>query len=150
MLVFILDGNGTYTNELFLMPISEIFQSVELFVCFVNHCLSFCYISLCHCIICPSVYSGIWLPLWYLKTVLMPTQDDALSLSLSHTHTHTLSLSRSLFWSNIWTYLLFWSHVWSNYVAVTFTITPTRLIVLFLVWKQILIEVSFICGHRQV
>jgi hypothetical protein len=30
MLVFILDGNGTYTNELFLMPISEIFQSVEL------------------------------------------------------------------------------------------------------------------------
>jgi hypothetical protein len=56
-------------NELFLMPISEIFQSVELFVCFVNHCLSFCYISLCHCIICPSVYNGIWLPRWKLLSI---------------------------------------------------------------------------------
>ena len=32
--------------------------------CFVDHCLS-------HCVFCPSLIYGFWLPLWYLKTLLI-------------------------------------------------------------------------------
>jgi uncharacterized membrane protein len=38
-------------------------------VCFVDSCLSFCPLSLGHCVVCPSIY-GFWLLLWYLQTLL--------------------------------------------------------------------------------
>jgi hypothetical protein len=43
-------------------------QSLDLCVCFVDHCLSFCNFSFGHCVVCPSIY-GFWLPLWYLQTL---------------------------------------------------------------------------------
>jgi len=40
-------------------------------VCFVDRCLSFCLISLGHCVVCPSSIYAFWLPLWYLQTLLI-------------------------------------------------------------------------------
>ena len=44
-------------------------RSLVLYVCFVDRCLSFCTISLNHCVVCSSIY-GFWLPLWYLQILL--------------------------------------------------------------------------------
>ena len=44
-------------------------RSLVLYVCFVDHCLSFCTFSFGHCVVCSSVY-GIWFPLWYFQTLL--------------------------------------------------------------------------------
>ena len=41
-----------------------------LYVCFVDHCLSFCPFSFGHCVVCSSLIYGFWLPLWYLQTLL--------------------------------------------------------------------------------
>ena len=39
--------------------------------CFVDHCLSFCpFFFFGHCIFCPSLIYGFWLPLWYLLTIV--------------------------------------------------------------------------------
>jgi len=43
-------------------------RSLVLCVCFVDRCLSFCPFF-GHCVVCPSIY-GLWLPLWYLQTLL--------------------------------------------------------------------------------
>jgi hypothetical protein len=39
-------------------------------LCFVDHYLSFCAFSFGHCVVCSSSIYGLWLPLWYLQTLL--------------------------------------------------------------------------------
>jgi len=46
-------------------------QSLVLYVCFVDRCLSFCAFSFGHCVVCSSSIYGLWLPLWYLQTLLI-------------------------------------------------------------------------------
>jgi hypothetical protein len=46
-------------------------RSLVLFVCFVDRCLSFCTFSFGHCVVCSSLIYRLWLPLWYLQTLLM-------------------------------------------------------------------------------
>jgi hypothetical protein len=46
-------------------------QSVVLYVCFVDRCLSFCPFSIGHCVACSSSIYGLSLPLWYLQTLLV-------------------------------------------------------------------------------
>jgi hypothetical protein len=45
-------------------------QSLVLYVCFVDRCLSFCTYSFCHCVVCSSLIYGFRLPLWYFPTLL--------------------------------------------------------------------------------
>jgi hypothetical protein len=49
-------------------------RSLVLYVCFVDHCLSFCTFSFRHCVVCSSSIYGFWLRLWYLQTFLIPSQ----------------------------------------------------------------------------
>ena len=44
-------------------------RSLDLCICFVDRCLSFCLFSFGHFVVCPSIY-GFWLPRWYLQTRL--------------------------------------------------------------------------------
>jgi hypothetical protein len=46
-------------------------RSLVLYVCFVDHCLSFCTFSFGHCVVCSSSIHGFWLPFWYLQTLLI-------------------------------------------------------------------------------
>ena len=56
-------------------------RSVVLYVCFVDRCLHFCTFLLAivlsvlltfgHCVVCSSSIYGLWLPLWYLQTLIM-------------------------------------------------------------------------------
>ena len=39
--------------------------SLVLYVCFVDHCVSFCPVSFGHCVVCSSIY-GFWLLLWHI------------------------------------------------------------------------------------
>ena len=43
---------------------------LELCVCFVDRCLSFCTFYFGHCVVCPSSIYGFLLPLLYLQTLL--------------------------------------------------------------------------------
>ena len=45
-------------------------RSLVLCIYCVYRCLSFCTVSFCHCVVCSSIY-GLWLPLWYLQTLIM-------------------------------------------------------------------------------
>ena len=45
-------------------------RSLVLCVCFVDRCLSFCTFSFGHCVVCSSSIYELWLPLWYLQTLL--------------------------------------------------------------------------------
>ena len=45
-------------------------RSLVLYVCFVDHCLSFCLFSFDHCVVCSSSIYGFWLTLWYLQALL--------------------------------------------------------------------------------
>jgi hypothetical protein len=45
-------------------------RSLVLYVCFVDRCLSFCTFSFGHCVVCSSSIYELWLPLWYLQTLL--------------------------------------------------------------------------------
>jgi len=45
-------------------------RSLVLYVCFVDRCLPFCTLSFGHCVVCSSSIYGLWLPLWYLQTLL--------------------------------------------------------------------------------
>ena len=55
-------------------------RSLVLYVCIVDHSLSFCpfsfgYCVVCsssfgHCVVCLSSIYGVWLPLWYLQSLL--------------------------------------------------------------------------------
>jgi hypothetical protein len=44
-------------------------RSLVLCVMSVDRCLSFCPLSFHLCVVCPSIYR-LWLPLWYLQTLL--------------------------------------------------------------------------------
>ena len=44
--------------------------SLVLYVCFVDRYLSFCTFSFGHCVFCPASIYGLWIPLWYLQTLL--------------------------------------------------------------------------------
>jgi hypothetical protein len=46
-------------------------RSLVLYVCFVDHFLSFCTFSFGHCVVCSSSIYGFWLLLWYLKNLLI-------------------------------------------------------------------------------
>jgi len=46
-------------------------RSLVLYVCFVDRCLSFCTFYFIHCVVCYSSIYGLWLPLWYLQTLLV-------------------------------------------------------------------------------
>jgi hypothetical protein len=43
-------------------------------VCFVDLCLSFCTLSIDHCVLCSLIY-WFWLPLWYLQTLFEETSQ---------------------------------------------------------------------------
>jgi hypothetical protein len=45
-------------------------RSLVLYVCFVDHCLSFCAFYFGRGVVCSSSMYGFWLPLWYLQTLL--------------------------------------------------------------------------------
>jgi len=74
-------GNSQRINQLLTIPedlsSSPVFsrvrvtRSLVLCVCFVDYCLSFCPFSFGHCVVCPSLIYGFWLPLWYLQTLQM-------------------------------------------------------------------------------
>jgi hypothetical protein len=40
----------------------RVIRSLVLYVCFVDHCLSFCTFSFVHCVVCPSSIYRFWLP----------------------------------------------------------------------------------------
>jgi hypothetical protein len=46
-------------------------RSLVLCVCFVDLCLSFCTFSFGHCVVCSWSIYGLWLPLWFLQTLLL-------------------------------------------------------------------------------
>ena len=46
-------------------------QSLFVYVCFVDPCLSFCTFSFDHCVVCSSSMYGFWMLLWYLQTFLV-------------------------------------------------------------------------------
>jgi hypothetical protein len=45
-------------------------RSLVLYVCFVDRCLSFCTFYFGHCVLCSSSIYELWLPIWYLQTLL--------------------------------------------------------------------------------
>jgi hypothetical protein len=46
-------------------------RSLDLYVCFVDRCLSFCTFFLAHCVVCSSSIYDFRLLLWYLQTFLL-------------------------------------------------------------------------------
>ena len=56
-------------------------RSLDLYVCFVGRCLSFCTFSFDHCVVCSSSIYECWLPLWYLQTLLKDMLDFAQQIS---------------------------------------------------------------------
>ena len=64
----------TLPDHLNLHPVfSEVrvTRSLVLCLCFVDRCLSFCTLSVDHCVVCSSSIYGFWLPLWYFQTLLV-------------------------------------------------------------------------------
>ena len=64
----------TFSEHLSSSPVDSgirITQTLVLFVCLVDRCLSFCPFAFGHCVVCPSIY-GFWLNFWYLQTLLTP------------------------------------------------------------------------------
>jgi hypothetical protein len=62
-------------------------RSLVLCVCFVDRFLFFCIFSFGHCVVCSSSIYGLWLPLWYLQTLLLQnisqkTKDKARQILL--------------------------------------------------------------------
>ena len=49
----------------------HVIQSLVLYECFIDCCLSFSTLSFGHCVFCSSSIYGFWLPLWYLQTLLV-------------------------------------------------------------------------------
>jgi hypothetical protein len=62
-------------------------RSLVLCVGFVDRCFFFCIFSFGHCVVCSSSIYGLWLPLWYLQTLLLQnisqkTKDKARQIQL--------------------------------------------------------------------
>ena len=59
---------------------SPVFSGVRvtrsLYVCFVDRCLSCCTFSFGHCVVCSSSIYRLWLPLWYLQTLLISNLNE--------------------------------------------------------------------------
>ena len=53
-----------------VFSVVRVTRSLDLCVCFVDRCLSFCNFSFGHCVVCPSSIYRFWLPLLYLQTLL--------------------------------------------------------------------------------
>jgi len=49
---------------------ARVTRSLVFYVCFVDRCLSFCTSYFGHCVVCSSSIYRLWLPLWYLQTLL--------------------------------------------------------------------------------
>ena len=60
-------------------------QSLVLYVCFVDRCLSFCAFSFGHCVVCSSIY-GFWLPHWYLQTLHIDSWSYVKHVTVSGKH----------------------------------------------------------------
>ena len=52
-------------------------RSINLCVYLVDRFLSFCTFSFSHCVLCFSSTYGIWLPLWYIQTLLLTKFNPA-------------------------------------------------------------------------
>jgi hypothetical protein len=66
-------GTATLPEHLSSPPVLSgvrVTRSLVLYVCFVDHCLSFCTSSFGHCFVCFSLIYRFWLPRWYLQTLL--------------------------------------------------------------------------------
>jgi hypothetical protein len=77
----------TFPKHLSLPPVLRgirVTRYLVLYVCFVDRCLSFCPFSFGHCVVCPSSNYGLWLPLWYIQTLLI----DERFLLQSQTRVH--------------------------------------------------------------
>jgi hypothetical protein len=62
-------------SELLILPEDmssspDFARSVDLYILFAHHCVSFCPLSFVHCIISSSSVDGLWLPRWYLQAFL--------------------------------------------------------------------------------
>jgi hypothetical protein len=59
-----------------LISVVRVTRSLVLCVCFVDRCLSFCPVSIGHCVFCSSSNYWFWIPLWYLQTLLLVGDDE--------------------------------------------------------------------------
>jgi hypothetical protein len=66
------------------------YSILVLCVCFVDRCLSFCTFYFGHCVVCSSSIYGIWLPLWYLQTLLITNKSTK--------HDVILKLQAAIWW----------------------------------------------------
>jgi branched-subunit amino acid transport protein len=78
----------------------RVIRSLVLYVCFVDHCLSFCSFSFGHRVVCSSSIYEFWLLLWYLKNLLIKILPQS-SLEFS---CYSIFLSYSM-WH--WRYLVY-------------------------------------------
>jgi hypothetical protein len=89
-------------------------RSLVLYVCFVDHCLSFCTFSFGHCVVCSSSFGhcvvcsssiyGFLLPLWYLQTLLARAYHTSImQCYVSITKTQWFLKSKFIYWwHSIW------------------------------------------------
>jgi len=74
-------------------------------ICFAYRCLSFCPFSFRHCVVCPTLIYGFWLPLWYLQTL--------------HIHNVNKTKRKTCFFQSLVFCVLLW---WALFVFFCFTI----------------------------
>jgi len=62
---------NTWWREWTVLKGVRVIISLDLCVCCVDRCLSFCTFSFghWHCVVCSSSIYGLWLPLWYIQTL---------------------------------------------------------------------------------
>jgi hypothetical protein len=64
-------------------------RSLLLCTCFVDRCLFFCHSSFGHCVVCSASIYVLWLPLWYLQTLL--TKRSTTTEVYYNAHAHKLN-----------------------------------------------------------
>ena len=72
-------------------------RSLVLCVCFVDCCLSFCSVSVGHCVVCSSSLYGFWLPLCHLQSWM--NMLTKLTSGISFTTPYFISWQRSSYTS---------------------------------------------------
>ena len=70
-----------------------------LYVCLVDHCLSFCTFYFGHCVVCYSSIYGFWLSVWYLQILLAVGRINRIYFILVHKYTY-LSYLILICWKN--------------------------------------------------
>jgi hypothetical protein len=78
-------------------------RSLVLWLCFVDHCLSFCFFSFGRCIVCSSIY-GFWLPLGIFNSSYSLSRPDRGSSHPCPTLVADIVTISIPLWSNIWTW----------------------------------------------